>query len=100
MRFILSICIALAITFSVSARKSDVLTYGTPESVGINGAYLSRTLDSIANASIQSKCFPGCQILVARHGKIVYHKSYGHHTFKQERPVENHHRNTRGHAFI
>ena len=88
---LLAVIVSSAAFFSVSARKSEVLSYGTPESVGINGAYLSRTLDSIANASIQSKCFPGCQILVARHGKIVYHKSYGHHTFKQERPVENHH---------
>ena len=47
----------------------------------MDGEYLSRTLDSIANASIEAKCFPGCQILVARHGKIVHHKSYGYHTY-------------------
>ncbi len=91
MRFVLSICIALAITFSASARKSAVLSYGTPESVGMDGEYLSRTLDSIANASIEAKCFPGCQILVARHGKIVHHKSYGYHTYDNERKVENSH---------
>ena len=91
MKFVLSICVALAITFSASARKSAVLTYGTPESVGMNGEYLSRTLDSIANASIEAKCFPGCQILVARHGKIVHHKSYGYHTYDNERKVENSH---------
>ena len=54
---LLAVIVSSTAFFSVSARKSEVLSYGTPESVGMNGEYLSRTLDSIANASIQSKCF-------------------------------------------
>ena len=88
---ILLLCVVLLTIFSASARRSDVLTYDSPESVGMNGEYLNRTIDSIANASIEAKCFPGCQILVARKGKIVFHKSYGHHTMKKDRVVENHH---------
>ena len=75
----------------VSAKQSKPLEYASPESVGMNGEYLNRTIDSIANASIANRCFPGCQILVARKGKIVLHKSYGYHTLKNDRPVENHH---------
>ena len=90
-KFVLFTCLTIATVFSVSARKTPVLTYGTPESVGMNGEYLARTIDSIANASIEAGCFPGCQILVARKGKIVHHKSYGYHTTDKLRAVENDH---------
>lgn len=76
---------------TLSAKKSVALSYGTPESVKMDGDYLNRTIDSIANASIESRCFPGCQILVARKGKIVLHKSYGYHTYECEQKVENSH---------
>ena len=82
----------LLITLSASARKGEAsLTHATPESVGMNGEYLTRTIDSIATHSIAERCFPGCQILVARKGKIVFSKSYGHHTYEQAQAVENHH---------
>jgi len=38
-------------------------------------------IDSIVNASIAMKAFPGCQILVARNGKILLEKSYGTKTY-------------------
>ena len=91
MKIFLTIAVSLFVTFTATARHNDVLTHTTPESVGMDGEYLVRTIDSIANASIAGGCFPGCQILVARHGKIVHHKSYGHHTLTKERAVENHH---------
>ena len=75
----------------VWAKRYPALGYATPESVGMDGAYLSRTIDSIANHSIAERCFPGCQVLVARRGKIVFNKSYGYHTYDCERKVENHH---------
>ena len=76
---------------TLSAKRNDALTYASPESVKMDGDYLNRTIDSIANASIENRCFPGCQILVARKGKIVLHKSYGYHTYECERAVENSH---------
>lgn len=91
MKRFLIIATALLTIGIVSARKSEVLTYDSPESVGMNGAYLTHTIDSIANASIEAGCFPGCQILVARRGKIVHHKSYGYHTNENTRAVENNH---------
>lgn len=91
MRYLIVSVIALLTALTASARKGEVLTYATPESVGMNGEYLTRTIDSIAMHSIAEHCFPGCQILVARKGKIVFNKSYGHHTYEQMRPVENSH---------
>ena len=86
--------LAVAVLFATStaaARKSKPLVYALPESVGMNGEYLTHTLDSIANRCIAEGCFPGCQILVARCGKIVHSKSYGYHTYDKTQPVENSH---------
>ncbi len=91
MRKLIATALLLAVAISTSAKGGSRLTYGTPESAGMNGAYLTRTIDSIANQAIAERCFPGCQILVARHGKIVHHKSYGHHTYACTQPVKNSH---------
>ena len=89
---LLTLCLVLLATpATLTAKSKGALTYATPESVKMDGEYLNRTIDSIANASIDSRCFPGCQILVARKGKIVLHKSYGHHTYDCEQEVQNSH---------
>jgi CubicO group peptidase (beta-lactamase class C family) len=81
-----------AIVFSTKAFSfGPTLSYGKPESVGMDGEYLNRTIDSIIDHSIENRCFPGCQILVARRGKIVFQKSYGYHTYEQKQKVENNH---------
>ncbi|MBE9465542.1 glycoside hydrolase family 3 N-terminal domain-containing protein [Dyadobacter subterraneus] len=52
------------------------ISFGTPESVGMNAAMLQK-IDGIANTAIMDHVFPGCQVVVARRGKIVYDKSFG-----------------------
>lgn len=74
-----------------SAHLGKPLEYATPESVGMNGRYLHHTIDTIVSRAIAERCFPGCQVLVARRGKIVHHKSYGHHTYDKLQRVENNH---------
>lgn len=54
----------------------DRMSYGTPESVGMNGAML-RTIDNVVAEAINQQVFPGCELVVARQGKIVYSKAYG-----------------------
>ena len=65
------------------------LANGIPEEVGINASALYR-LDSVALDAIAKKATPGCQVLVARDGKIVYNKAFGHFTYdgSQEISVE------------
>lgn len=55
------------------------LQYGTPESVGMNSFKLKK-IDSIAKVGLWGGMMPGAQILVARKGKIIYEKNFGHHT--------------------
>ena len=83
--------VLLSSPFTTHARKGEPLTYATPESVGMDGKYLVHTIDSIVQQAIAERCFPGCQVLVARRGKIVHNKSYGHHTYDAVQAVENSH---------
>lgn len=60
---------------------SAQLVYDTPESVGLNSAYIETNIDSIMHDAISQKAFPGAQLLVAKQGKIIFHKTYGFHTY-------------------
>ncbi len=40
-----------------------------------------RTVDSIAEDAIAKKAFPGCVILAAHNGEIVYHKAFGNYEY-------------------
>ena len=57
------------------------LKYTLPEEVGMNGAFLNHTIDSLVNDAIAQQAFPGCVILVAKDGKVVFNKAYGFHTY-------------------
>lgn len=56
------------------------LRYGYPEEVQMNGDILAR-IDSLANLIIKQKMTPGCQVLVAKDGVVVYDKSFGYLTY-------------------
>lgn len=60
---------------------SAQLIYDTPESVGYNSLYIEIKVDSIMNDAITQKAFPGAQLLVAKKGKIIFHKTYGYHSY-------------------
>ncbi|MDO5760863.1 MAG: glycoside hydrolase family 3 N-terminal domain-containing protein, partial [Bacteroidota bacterium] len=40
-----------------------------------------RKIDSIAQRGIEEKAYPGCQVLIAKEGKIIYDKNFGYHTY-------------------
>lgn len=60
------------------------LGFSIPERVGMSSRTLAK-LDDLAAEMISKGAAPGGQMLVARQGKIVLHKAYGHHTYKKER---------------
>lgn len=62
------------------------LGYTLPVEVGFNDKLLSR-VDSICNYGISQRAFPGCQVLVARHGKVVVDRTYGEINFDSGIPV-------------
>jgi len=66
------------------------LSYGIPESVGVDSQKLLR-LDSLANYAINEEMTPGLQLLVARKGKVIYNKSFGYHTYDKKNRVTHDH---------
>lgn len=56
------------------------------EDVGMSSDVLAR-IDSIAEWGIAEEAYPGCQILVMRHGKPVYDKCFGTHEYGESRLV-------------
>ena len=54
----------------------NILSYDSPESVGLDIKKLSK-IDSIINYAIEKEMTPGAQILVAKNSKIIYDKSFG-----------------------
>ena len=45
--------------------------------------------DSIVYHSLKEKAFPGCQVLAIHKGEVFYNKSFGFHTYKKIKEVEN-----------
>ncbi len=70
---------------------APVLVNASPREAGIDSAYLYHTVDSLVLAAIAKHAFPGCQVLVARGGKVVMERSYGWHDYSELTPVENDH---------
>ena len=62
--------------------------YVLPEELGIASSQLSQ-IDTIVNNAIAQHATPGCQILVAKDGKVFYEKSFGHSTYEGRYVVDN-----------
>ncbi|MBP5306555.1 MAG: serine hydrolase [Paludibacteraceae bacterium] len=56
------------------------LGYSQPEAVGLSSDKLEE-IDRIVEEAIEGHATPGCQVLVARRGQIVYQKAFGTKTY-------------------
>ncbi len=69
--------------------QSIRMCYTIPEMMGYNTNDFHK-VDSIALDGISKHAFPGCQILVAQKGKVIYRKNFGGHTYESNTlPVSN-----------
>lgn len=64
------------------------LGYVIPEEVGIDRNQL-QSIDSIAQDGIVKQAYPGCQVLIAKNGKVFYNRNFGYYTYDSIQPVEN-----------
>ncbi|MFC2090100.1 glycoside hydrolase family 3 N-terminal domain-containing protein [Bacteroidota bacterium] len=74
----------------IQTKYAQRLRYTCPESVHMNFDSL-KYIDKIIEQAIQQKAIPGCQLLIARKGEVIWNKSYGYHTYRKRKPVENGH---------
>ncbi len=61
------------------------LQYTVPEDAGISADNLSG-IDNIAAEAMSEQATPGCVVLVARDGKVIFNKAYGYHTYDKTLP--------------
>ncbi|MDP5139898.1 MAG: serine hydrolase, partial [Spirosomaceae bacterium] len=71
--------------FTASLKR---LHYEAPGKVGMNLNSLQE-IDAIAEDGIRQGAYPGCQVLVARKGAVVFHKSYGNLRYDGNESVTN-----------
>ncbi|MFV8369985.1 glycoside hydrolase family 3 N-terminal domain-containing protein [Flavobacterium sp. LB2R40] len=82
-----SINTSFKVNDGLGTERLNRLGFTTPENVGMNSTILSK-IDTIANKAINTKMTPGIQVLVARKGKVIYQKSFGHHTYDKTIKVQ------------
>lgn len=68
--------------------SSGILKFSLPEELGIESSKLSE-IDRIVENGIKKGAFPGCQLVMAVEGNIIYRKSYGTHTYEDHDSVVN-----------
>lgn len=69
-----------------SGKPSPPLTEARPQSVGLSAERLAR-IDALCRQAIAEGEVPGMVALVARHGRIVYHKAFGSADNAANRPL-------------
>jgi beta-N-acetylhexosaminidase len=52
------------------------LGYSSPEEVGLTSTHFQR-IDSLAIEGLRERAYPGCQIMIAKNGIIIYEKEFG-----------------------
>lgn len=85
MKRFLFTCILILTTLFAQAQNQAYITYPASD-VGIDSTKLL-IIDSIAHNAIIQHAFPGCEVLVARNGKVVLYKTYGYLNYDSLEPV-------------
>lgn len=65
----------------------DRFKYTLPEEVGIDSTYLKNKIDSLVKIGLHDEAFPGCEIFLAKNGKVFFNQCYGFHTYSAEKPM-------------
>jgi len=76
------------VNFGLQTQKLDRLGFALPENEGMDSKVLDG-IEALAQKAISGKMTPGMQILVARHGKVVYQKAFGTHSYDNPQKVQN-----------
>ena len=72
----------------LNTRSNKNLRYGRASEEGFNEEKF-KDIDVLVNKAIKNQYTPGAQVLVARHGKIVYNKSFGTMSYDDKTKVSN-----------
>lgn len=65
----------------------DRFNYSTPENVCMDSDTL-KIIDDIVQQALEDSATPGCQVVVARKGSVIFNKAYGKFTYEEDFTVE------------
>ena len=85
--FLLVLLAITSCTQQASIETTAVLTEASPLTAGVSEERLER-IDAMLNEAIAQNQIPGAVALVARNGKIVYHKAFGMADNEAERSLQ------------
>lgn len=68
--------------------KKTRLGYNLPEEVGIKSSDLAQ-IQEIVQDGISQQAFPGCQVLIAKDGVVIYNQSFGSFEYNKNQAVTN-----------
>jgi len=77
---------SLTVGKSIKTKAIQRFAYSLPEDAGMNSTTLKR-IEPIAQEAISIGATPGCHILVARNGKVIYERSFGSLSYDKKNPV-------------
>ena len=77
----------IAFSQTPSLKKSAPLQEGNPKEVGMSAERLDK-IDAMLTEEVNEGHIPGAVALIARKGKIVFHKAYGVDNGEKKRPLE------------
>jgi CubicO group peptidase (beta-lactamase class C family) len=80
-----TVCEIFKFGFGLSA-FNNILPKESYNATGLNEEKLN-TIDSIVNDGIVKKAMPGCVVLAAKDGKLLFEKGYGYYTYNNNEPV-------------
>ena len=69
-------------------KLSGRLSYVPAELAGFSSTLLQDSIATITLEGMNASAYPGATVLVAKDGKIVYLKSFGHHDYHKNRKVQ------------
>lgn len=67
--------------------KNQRFAFTFPEMAGMNGQLLQDSIQAIIQEGIREGAYPGAQVLVAKDGQVVYHETFGTHTYEGKEAV-------------
>jgi len=72
----------------LTTATSGCLRYNPYDNQGLRAADLD-VVDSIIKAGMDKKAYPGCQVLIAKNGNVLYRKAFGYSDYLYKQPVTN-----------
>ncbi|HWB11748.1 MAG TPA: serine hydrolase domain-containing protein [Pirellulales bacterium] len=81
---VIRVVVLLAVLLCCGRAATGGLPRAEPEEAGMSGERLAE-IDQAVNEALAARKMPGCVVLIARHGKVVFLRAYGH---RDREPME------------